>query len=61
MGGPARYFGRDVEKPRLGPAGADWTPARQARLRRLVLWSGMAVVVVVLTVRMLAGYFFENG
>lgn len=59
MGGPARYFGRDVEKPRMGPVGAVWTPAAQARLRRLVLLSGLVMVAGVLLGTAIFHYFFE--
>ena len=48
MGGPARYFGRLVEKPRLGPIDSDWNAARQRVLQRLVLFSGLIVVVLMI-------------
>lgn len=35
MGGPDRYFGRVIEKPRLGPAGGNWDAARLSSLFRL--------------------------
>lgn len=46
MGGPAVYFGRRVEKPRLGPDGAPWTSGKQRALYRLLLLSCIIVAVV---------------
>lgn len=59
MGGPARYFGRDVPKPRLGPIGAPWPSTRQRRLRWLVLLSGLVMVTVLLCVQTILHYIFE--
>jgi adenosylcobinamide-phosphate synthase len=58
MGGRARYFGRDVEKPRLGPGEAPWTAGRQQVLRRLVFLSGIFVVALAIVVRMGFYYIF---
>lgn len=53
MGGPARYFGRLVEKPRLGPTDSAWDAKRQQFLRRLVLLSGFIIVVLMVLIRSL--------
>lgn len=41
MGGPAVYFGKDVDKPRLGPEGESWTPDRVRELLRIVRMAGL--------------------
>ncbi|MHC1788411.1 adenosylcobinamide-phosphate synthase CbiB [Solidesulfovibrio sp.] len=43
MGGPARYFGAVVEKPRLGPAAGSWDAPRYAKLSRMVLLTGFII------------------
>lgn len=50
MGGPATYFGRHVRKPRLGPAEGAWDAKRQRLLRRLVLLSGLIVMMLIIAV-----------
>jgi adenosylcobinamide-phosphate synthase len=50
MGGPATYFGRRVMKPTLGPSEGAWDAGRQRLLRRLVLLSGLIVVVLIVLV-----------
>lgn len=52
MGGPARYFGRAVDKPRLGPEQAAWTAQRQRQLYRLVLLSCLIVAKLTFLLRM---------
>jgi len=41
MGGPACYFGREVNKPLLGPFSGEWDDARLARLVRLCRDAGL--------------------
>lgn len=43
MGGRVVYFGKTVDKPRLGPAGMAWDADRVRTLERLALFSGLAV------------------
>lgn len=43
MGGPAVYFGKTVDKPRLGPCGGAWTSAALAGLERLILVAGLVL------------------
>ncbi len=47
MGGASVYFGQQVEKPCMGPAEGTWNAARFRRLLRLVLLSGIIVVVLI--------------
>jgi len=49
MGGASVYFGRTVEKPRLGPDGGVWDAKRFALLSRLVLFTGGIVVVIIVS------------
>ena len=51
MGGVSTYFGRMVEKPRLGPAGGAWDAKRFLALCRLVLLSGGIVAVIIILLR----------
>ena len=46
MGGPSVYFGKLVEKPRLGPACGLWDARRFSLLSRVVLLTGVIVAVV---------------
>lgn len=48
MGGPATYFGRCVLKPTLGPTEGSWDAGRQRLLRRIVLLSGLIVVMLMI-------------
>ncbi|KHK00702.1 adenosylcobinamide-phosphate synthase CbiB [Desulfovibrio sp. TomC] len=51
MGGPSRYFGQLVEKPRLGPSVGVWDAQRYRLLSRLVLFTGCIVVVGTVSLR----------
>ncbi|MYL85133.1 cobalamin biosynthesis protein CobD [Desulfovibrio aerotolerans] len=51
MGGPSRYFGRIVEKPRFGPAGGQWDAGRLRLLSRMVLLTGCIVAVGTIVLR----------
>ena len=51
MGGPSRYFGVIVEKPRLGPPAGVWDAQRYRLLSRLVLFTGCIVVVGTIALR----------
>ena len=46
VGGPAVYFGRAKDKPRLGPEGGRWDVRRLRGLLRLTAVSGVACAVV---------------
>jgi adenosylcobinamide-phosphate synthase len=46
MGGETVYFGKMVEKPRLGPTCSPWNAKRFSLLSRLVLLTGFIVAVV---------------
>jgi adenosylcobinamide-phosphate synthase len=46
MGGPTVYFGKMVEKPRLGPQHGLWDANRFSLLSRLVLLTGFIVAVI---------------
>ena len=45
MGGPTRYHGALVEKPRLGPPDSPWNAARYELLSAMVLFAGCIVAV----------------
>ena len=45
MGGEAVYFGKLVEKPRLGPSRGEWDAQRFGALHRLLVVSGCIVAV----------------
>ena len=46
MGGAAVYFGKSVEKPRLGPHSGGWDAKRFAVLHRLIMLTGFMVAAV---------------
>ncbi|GAB6036366.1 CobD/CbiB family cobalamin biosynthesis protein [Fundidesulfovibrio butyratiphilus] len=50
MGGPAVYFGQNVEKPLLGPAGGVWTARTLGDLTLLLTVAGLLFGFVCLTV-----------
>lgn len=54
MGGPATYFGEVKVKPVLGPEGQAWTQDKLKKLSRLVLFSGLAGVLLLQAARALA-------
>jgi adenosylcobinamide-phosphate synthase len=54
MGGPSRYFGAVVEKPRLGPQNGEWDAWRYGLLSKLVLLTGCIVAVGTIAVRSVA-------
>ncbi|MGE4504977.1 MAG: adenosylcobinamide-phosphate synthase CbiB [Desulfovibrionaceae bacterium] len=54
MGGTASYFGEQVEKPVLGPEGAQWNSRKIRRLIRLCRGTGIALAVLGQLVVMLA-------
>lgn len=45
MGGPSRYFGAWVDKPRFGPAQEPWTIERQRILYRVILLSCIIISI----------------
>ncbi|MFP5258529.1 MAG: adenosylcobinamide-phosphate synthase CbiB [Acidobacteriota bacterium] len=51
MGGPSRYFGRIVEKPRLGPEAGPWDAERMRLLSRMVLLTGCIVATTIFLLR----------
>ena len=52
MGGPSRYFGRIVLKPRFGPPAGQWDAGRLRLLSKMVLLTGCIVAVGTIIMRM---------
>jgi len=47
MGGPSIYFGKMIEKPRLGPQYGIWNAKHFLLLRRMVFLTGIMIAVVI--------------
>lgn len=52
MGGPDRYFGQIVDKPRLGPEETNWNAKRQRLLFRLILLACIIIAKLAFLLRM---------
>lgn len=54
MGGPSRYFGRIVAKPRFGPASGQWDAGRLRLLSKMVLLTGCIIAGGIIALRIIA-------
>jgi adenosylcobinamide-phosphate synthase len=58
MGGRTVYFGREVEKPLLGPAGINWDQRRFSIIIKLIYYAKFGIILFLLAaVWMIFGFF----